>query len=719
MPVQGLDPQHAVEVIGTQHGSGYRIGGRLVLTARHLVAHVAGATCTVRARHAFGEVSGQVVWQAPHADVALVALPETVPTCEPVRFGRLPEPGHSAMTLPFECYGWPQWAQTTPPGQPAKAGGRHLQGTIHLADTSSEGFLIVAPTCMPDRWELQKQDSASITASATPAPTSPAQHVSHYDFFIAYATPDRRRAQELCWFLQDEACTAFLDVQDLSPGAVWPPALREALEASRAILVLVSTHTDDAVYQQEEIVRAIALARHEPHAHTVIPVLLDTLPQGTGRLPYGMSSRLAQDATRAGGLERVARGLATRRQAHQRQMTRPPMADAMSQAQDALETEPQAQHVPWQGVSGAAVLCHGLIVAVQHQPQNPRRTALLEAEPLDKVYDDAGWRQCLAAHGVPCDPVAFLDELPKRREVYRDRVIQAITAKLEALKDSAPLEEIADEIQQLAGDNALGDAIRVKDLASRLAACMVQHRAVTDVVGCLIHLMHGLASDHATTIADVIDLLLPFNYAPDVLWHLQAQLAAEQFGLVEQTVTLPALAEIIMAGHDRQAAQFVAQSDARADLRGVTALTYHWAPTEGPEDADAEALGVSRAVRDFLYDLRALFEQMPPQSPRPQGAQELQREIEDHASRVRGRLRARSKIHRRTMYCVLQLPEGAPQRTFRTQILREIARLLNPEDTVLVFVELMAYQRDDREDEVAEFLGYLHTTLHTRYVRPF
>ena len=155
-------------------------------------------------------------------------------------------------------------------------------------------------------------EKASITASATPASAvpgkstvapaekgvaglsqtlnSPDQSVSRYDFFIAYATPDRRLAQDLCWFLQDNACEVFLDVQDLSPGAVWPPALQEALEASRAIVVLVSTYAYDAFYQQEEIVRAIQLARDKPNAHTVIPVILEKLPQSALSMPYGIAS---------------------------------------------------------------------------------------------------------------------------------------------------------------------------------------------------------------------------------------------------------------------------------------------------------------------------------------------------------------------------------------------------------------------------------------------
>ena len=139
----------------------------------------------------------------------------------------------------------------------------------------------------------------------------------------AYATPDRRLAQNLCWFLQDDACEVFLDVQDLSPGAVWPPALREALEASRTIVVLVSTHADDAFYQQEEIVRAIQLARAKPSAHTVIPVVLEKLPQGAVSMPYGMSSLQAQDATRPGGLKRVATELVAWLKDHQRNTKQP------------------------------------------------------------------------------------------------------------------------------------------------------------------------------------------------------------------------------------------------------------------------------------------------------------------------------------------------------------------------------------------------------------
>src|SRR5215510_6456302 len=130
--------------------------------------------------------------------------------------------------------------------------------------------------------------------------------MSHYDFFIAYATPDRQQARQLSWSLQDESCKVFLDTQGITLGVPWPTQLRDALETSHVILVLVSSHTAEAFYEQEEIARAIELARQHPRSHTVIPILLEKLPHGVASLPYGTGILQAKDATRSGGLERVA-----------------------------------------------------------------------------------------------------------------------------------------------------------------------------------------------------------------------------------------------------------------------------------------------------------------------------------------------------------------------------------------------------------------------------
>ncbi|WP_179137710.1 toll/interleukin-1 receptor domain-containing protein [Candidatus Entotheonella palauensis] len=131
--------------------------------------------------------------------------------------------------------------------------------------------------------------------------------VGRYHFFIAYASPDFRQARDLYFKLQDELRDepdkVFFDRQQIQPGDPWPPRLSEALAASRAVVVLISSHTRAAFYEQEEIARAIQLARQQPDRHTMIPVLLESLPEGPEGLPYGMNILQALDATWPGGLE--------------------------------------------------------------------------------------------------------------------------------------------------------------------------------------------------------------------------------------------------------------------------------------------------------------------------------------------------------------------------------------------------------------------------------
>ncbi len=88
--VNTFEPVRAVEIVGPGYGSGYRIGGRLVLTAKHLFPDGAGSSCKVRDKGGFDTVDARVVWHAPQADVALVELPDSVALADSVSFGRFP-----------------------------------------------------------------------------------------------------------------------------------------------------------------------------------------------------------------------------------------------------------------------------------------------------------------------------------------------------------------------------------------------------------------------------------------------------------------------------------------------------------------------------------------------------------------------------------------------------------------------------------------------------
>jgi hypothetical protein len=125
-----------------------------------------------------------------------------------------------------------------------------------------------------------------------------------FDFFLAYASADRRLAQELNWELEDLDRTVFLDAADVQAGAPWDEKLETALLQSRAIIVLVSKHTAKAHYQREEIARAIKQMRADPNSKMILPVLL---PGATAAdAPYGLTVIQSIDGSRSGGMKRVA-----------------------------------------------------------------------------------------------------------------------------------------------------------------------------------------------------------------------------------------------------------------------------------------------------------------------------------------------------------------------------------------------------------------------------
>lgn len=121
-----------------------------------------------------------------------------------------------------------------------------------------------------------------------------------YDLFLAHPSADKPSARALYDLLQPDV-RVFLDERSLAPGARWDQEIPAAQRASRATVVLISSHADAAWYLGAEIVTAIALHRAAPGAHSLLPVLLE--PGAV--LPYGLSHVQAID-TAAEGLIGVA-----------------------------------------------------------------------------------------------------------------------------------------------------------------------------------------------------------------------------------------------------------------------------------------------------------------------------------------------------------------------------------------------------------------------------
>ncbi|ROH89365.1 NB-ARC domain-containing protein [Microcystis aeruginosa FACHB-524] len=131
-----FQPDRALEIVAPKYGTAYRIGGRLLLTCRHLFDN--SNDCKVRLRSASNysdkqDIDAKVIWKAPdNIDIALVELPETIETCNPVGFGVLPD-ANTTKKVKFDCLGFPLFLRYAE-DEIKYATGLHIEGTIDVAN---------------------------------------------------------------------------------------------------------------------------------------------------------------------------------------------------------------------------------------------------------------------------------------------------------------------------------------------------------------------------------------------------------------------------------------------------------------------------------------------------------------------------------------------------------------------------------------------------------
>jgi len=151
-------PDYAVEIVAPEYGSAYRIGGRLVLTCKHLFDD--DNRCKVRFRSPSNysgkqDIDAEVIWKAPdNIDIALIELPETIETCDPVSFGQLPD-ANSSEKVGFDFFCWPSWGFVNLEDR-NKATGLHIDGIIYLADRSASGLLTLEANRTPSELEVEQ-----------------------------------------------------------------------------------------------------------------------------------------------------------------------------------------------------------------------------------------------------------------------------------------------------------------------------------------------------------------------------------------------------------------------------------------------------------------------------------------------------------------------------------------------------------------------------------
>ena len=107
-----------------------------------------------------------------------------------------------------------------------------------------------------------------------------------WDLFLAHAGPDGPLAKQL-FDLLDSKLRVFLDLERIELGDDWDDSLAAAQQRSLVTVVLVSSRTERAYYQREEIAAAIAMARADAESHRVVPIYLVT-PGEDIYIPYGL-----------------------------------------------------------------------------------------------------------------------------------------------------------------------------------------------------------------------------------------------------------------------------------------------------------------------------------------------------------------------------------------------------------------------------------------------
>ncbi|MCA2718489.1 NB-ARC domain-containing protein, partial [Microcystis sp. M169S2] len=152
-----FQPDRALEIVAPKYGTAYRIGGRLLLTCRHLFDN--SNDCKVRFRSTSNysdkqDIDAKVIWKAPdNIDIALVELPETIETCNPVGFGLLPD-ASSTQKVKFDFLGFPLFLRYVE-DEIKYATGLHIQGTIDVANRVPHNRLLLN---IKDSQDIQPTD---------------------------------------------------------------------------------------------------------------------------------------------------------------------------------------------------------------------------------------------------------------------------------------------------------------------------------------------------------------------------------------------------------------------------------------------------------------------------------------------------------------------------------------------------------------------------------
>ncbi|HUP93944.1 MAG TPA: toll/interleukin-1 receptor domain-containing protein [Burkholderiales bacterium] len=96
------------------------------------------------------------------------------------------------------------------------------------------------------------------------------------DIFVSYASPDRDVAFRIVGFLEQNGISCWVAPRDVGPGADYGQSIIDAIEQSRALVLILSDQSNDSQFVKKEVERAVSKTK------PVLPVRIrEVTPSGS------------------------------------------------------------------------------------------------------------------------------------------------------------------------------------------------------------------------------------------------------------------------------------------------------------------------------------------------------------------------------------------------------------------------------------------------------
>src|ERR1051326_2902393 len=100
-----------------------------------------------------------------------------------------------------------------------------------------------------------------------------------HEVFLSHSTKDKAAADQVCAALEAAGVACWIAPRNILPGTHWLKALPEAIDASKLIVLLLSSHSNASVQVVRELTRAVN------KGITILPFRLEAVEQ-TGEMDH-------------------------------------------------------------------------------------------------------------------------------------------------------------------------------------------------------------------------------------------------------------------------------------------------------------------------------------------------------------------------------------------------------------------------------------------------